>query len=211
VTEDQALDNLHAILARPEYQFDTSVPWWQQVLAPVLDFAWSAITRLVALVFDTASGRDGALGIGILVVSAALVIVALVYLVRALRLSVVREAELHSASLAERRERSDQLWQAAQRLAAAGEFADAVRLQYLSALYALDEHAVLHLERSLTNHEHAQRLQVANPVLAETFSDLVDRYERVRYGRAAVASEAFAEFSTRANNVRAAALRGATA
>jgi uncharacterized protein DUF4129 len=211
MTEDQALERLQAILARPEFQIDTSVPWWQQLLAPVLDAVWGALARLVALVFDTASGQDGALGISILVVSAALVVGALVYLVRALRLSVVREAEMRGATLAERRERSDQLWQAAQRLAAGGEFTDAVRLLYLSSLYALDEHAVLHLERGLTNHEHALRLQSTHPALGGAFSDLVDRYERVRYGRATVSSEAFHEFSGRAQEVRAAALRGATA
>jgi Domain of unknown function (DUF4129) len=211
LTEDQALARLQAILARPEYQFDTSVPWWQQLLAPLVDFVWSALARLVALVFDTASGRDGLLGIGILVVSVALVAAALVYLIRALRLSVVRESEMRSASLAVRRERSDQLWQAAQRLAANGEFTDAVRLLYLSSLYALDEHAVLHLERGLTNREHAQRLQLSDPALAQTFSVLVEHYERVRYGHAAVAPDAFAEFTGRAQQVRTAALQGTPA
>jgi Domain of unknown function (DUF4129) len=139
------------------------------------------------------------------------VALAVAYLARALRLSVVREAQLRGASLAERRERSDQLWQAAQRLASDGEFADAVRLLYLSSLYALDEHALLHIERGLTNREHAARLHDAHPGLAGTFSELVDRYEGVRYGRANVGSAAFAEFSARAEQVRAAALQGAAA
>jgi Domain of unknown function (DUF4129) len=211
MTEDQSLEQLQNILSRPEYRLDTSTPWWQQLLSPVLDFLWSVLVRLVQLVFDTASGRDGLLGLAVLGVSVVLVALAVVYLVRALRLSVVREAQLRGASLAERRERSDQLWQAAQRLASDGEFADAVRLLYLSSLYALDEHALLHIERGLTNREHAARLHDAHPGLAGTFSELVDRYEGVRYGRANVGSAAFAEFSVRAEQVRAAALQGAAA
>jgi Domain of unknown function (DUF4129) len=211
MTEDQSLEQLQNILSRPEYRLDTSPPWWQQLLSPVLDFLWSVLVRLVQLVFDTASGRDGLLGLAVLGVSVVLVALAVAYLVRALRLSVVREAQLRGASLAERRERSDQLWQAAQRLASDGEFADAVRLLYLSSLYALDEHALLHIERGLTNREHAARLHDAHPGLAGTFSELVDRYEGVRYGRANVGSAAFAEFSARAEQVRAAALQGAAA
>ena len=43
---------------------------------------------------------------------------------------------------------------------------------------------------------------------AELFVELLDRYERVRYGHAAVARESFADFSHRAERVRAAALSG---
>jgi uncharacterized protein DUF4129 len=206
--EDQAIGQLHAILARPEFQTDTSVPWWQQLLAPVLDFIWGLISRLWLVIFSSATGREGAVGIAVLALAGLLLGAGVVYLVRALRLSIGREAEVRAASLSERRERSDQLWQAAQRLAAQGEFAEALRVAYLSALYALDERAVLHLERSLTNREHAQRLRSAHPGLADTFGELVERYERVRYGRAAVAAEAFANFSVQAQRVRHAALGG---
>jgi hypothetical protein len=209
--EDQALDRLHAILARSEYRYDDSVPWWQQMLAPILQYVWDLLSRLVGLVLASASGREGGVGVVVLVVATACLAVAVVYLVRTLRLSVLRQAELRGGSLAERRERSDQLWQAAHQAAAVGDYAEAVRLQYLSALYALDERAVLHVERSLTNREHAQRLRGAHPVLAERFADLVDRYERVRYGRAAVAREAFADFSGRAQHVRTVALQGVAA
>jgi hypothetical protein len=211
MTEDQALQQLHAILARPEYQLDSSVPWWQQLLAPLLEYAWSLLSQLIQLVLDASAGRQGGVGVAALLVSAAVVIAALGYLARAVRLSVVRESELHSASLAERRERSDQLWRTAQQRAAAGEYAEAVRLAYLSALYALDEHALLHVELSLTNREHAQRLRRTYPTLGTSFTELVDGYERVRYGRAPVAADGFAEFSRRAESVRSTALTGASA
>jgi Domain of unknown function (DUF4129) len=209
MSEDQALQRLQAILAGPEYHVERDVPWWQQLLAPVIAYVWNLLSQLFHLAVNSATGHEGSVGLVVLVASAAAVVVALVYLVRAVRLSVVRETELRGASLAERRERSDQLWQSAQQLAAAGDFAQALRLLYLSALYALDERALLHVEFNLTNREHAQRLMQTYPALGDSFTELVDRYERVRYGRASVAAESFAEFSRRAQRVRSAAL-GAT-
>jgi len=209
--EDQAVAQLHGILARPEFQSDAALPWWQQLLAPVLEYVWGLLSQLATVLLASVSGREGYLGIGVLAVCLLLCAAVVVFLVRALRLSIGREAEVLAASLSERRERSDQLWQSAQKLAAQGDFPEAVRLAYLSALYALDEHALLHLERTLTNREHALRLRALHPRLADTFGDLVDRYERVRYGRASVAPEAFADFSGRAQQVRSAALGGTTA
>jgi hypothetical protein len=211
MSEDEALQHLHAILARPEYQFDSSPPWWQQLLAPVLDFAWRLLSQLIQLILDTSAGRQGALGLVVLVGAVLVLGVAVVYLGRAVRLSVMRDAELRGASLAERRERSDQLWQTAQQLAATGRYAEAVRFVYLSALYALDERALLHVEFSLTNREHAQRLKRAHPSLGDSFGELVERYERVRYGQADVAQDGFEEISGRAQRVRSAALEGSAA
>jgi hypothetical protein len=211
MSENEALQHLQAILARPEYQLDRSVPWWQQLLAPLLDFGWRLLSQLIQLIVDASAGRGGSLGLGVLIGSALVLAVALAYLIRAVRLSVMREGELRGASLAERRERSDQLWQTAQQLAATGHYAEAVRRLYLSALYALDERELLHVEFSLTNREHAQRLKRAYPSLGDSFGELVERYERVRYGQAEVAPEGFEEFSGRAQRVRSAALEGAGA
>src|SRR5205823_1268508 len=118
----------------------------------------------------------------VLIVSVVLVAFVLVYLVRAVRLSVRRDSRVRAASLAERRERSERLWQTAQQLAAAGQFAEAVRVVYLSALYALDERALLHVESSQTNREHARRLSQLHPDVGQTFSDVVQQYDRLRYG-----------------------------
>src|SRR5437879_13375923 len=107
----------------------------------------------------------------------------------------MRDSQFGSASLAERRERSERLWQTAQQLAAAGQLAEAVRLVYLSALYALDERALLHIENALTNREHAGRLSAAHPELGDGFARLVQTYDRVRYGSAAVSGDAFHELS----------------
>jgi uncharacterized membrane protein YcjF (UPF0283 family) len=206
--EDQALERLAEILARPEYQAERSVPWWQQAFGPVLDLIAYVLARLVQALTDSATGREGWLGIVVLGVCAVLIVVVVVYLARAVRLSVTRDTRLTSASLSERRERSDQLWRSAERFAASGELAEAVRLLYLSALYALDERALLHVERALTNREHARRLDQVHPTLGQTFGEIVDRYERVRYGSFAVAPEFLSELSDLVARLRSAALLG---
>jgi hypothetical protein len=206
MSEDQALERLSEILARPEYQAERSLPWWQQVFGPVLDLARYVVARLIQTLADSATGREGWLGIVVLGVCAVAIAVVLVYLVRAVRLSVIREARLSTASLSQRRERSDQLWASAQRLATAGQLDEAVRTLYLSALYALDERALLHIERTLTNREHARQLQQLHPTLGGTFDDIVDRYDRVRYGSFAVAPEFFSDLAERVGHLRSAAL-----
>jgi|SRR5579864_6614749 len=209
--EDQALQRLQAILARPEYHLDESVPWWQLLLQPVLDAVWQAFTQLWQVIVASVSGREGGLGVVAVVASAAVLASVGVYLVLAVRLSVLREDATRSTALAERRQRSDQLWATAQQLAADVRLAEAVRAAYLSALYALDEHTLLALEPNLTNREHADRLARRHPVVGATFVELVDRYERVRYGSAPVAPATFADLSARVQRVRQAALEPASA
>jgi Domain of unknown function (DUF4129) len=204
--EDAALGRLQAILARPEYRVDDSVPWWQQLLQPVFDFLWQLLGDLWQLIVASATGREGSIGTVVALACVAVLALVGVYLARAVRLSMLRDDELRRGGLAERRERSDHLWALAQRLAAEGELAEAVRALYLSALYALDEHAVLHVEQNLTNREHAARLRARDASLAANFADLVDLYERVRYGHAAVAPTMFEDLSSRAQRIRTAAL-----
>jgi hypothetical protein len=209
--EDQALERLREILARPEYHVDQSPPWWQQLFGPVLDLLNYLLDLLIQTALDTVSGRDGWLGLGVLALSLVLIVVVAVYLVRAVRLSVTHDSRAGSVSLAERRERSERLWQTAQQLAAAGQLAQAVRVVYLSALYALDERALLHVESSQTNREHARQLSRVHPEVAQTFSDVVERYDRVRYGHFPVTQTTFAELSDLVARARSASLHGAAA
>jgi hypothetical protein len=206
--EDQAVERLREILARPEYQGELVRPWWEQLLAPLFDLARYLIARFIQTVVDTTSGREGWFGLGALAVCAVLIVVTAAYLVRAIRLSVTRESRLGSTSLAERRERSERVWATAQQLAAAGELARAVRVVYLSALYALDERALLHVESSLTNREHARRLSLVHPEVAHTFAEVVNNYDRLRYGRFPISATTFAELSGLVARARAASLGG---
>ena len=211
MNEDLALARLREILARPEFQSDQSRPWWEQLLGPVFDLISYLLGRLLQILVDSSSGREGILGFGVFGVCLALSVVVLVYLIRSVRLSVIRDSRAQSASLAARRERSERLWQTAQQLAAAGQLAEAVRVVYLSALYALDERALLHVERSLTNREHARLLSRLHPDVGRTFVEVVDRYDLARYGRAPITEATFTELSGLVARVRVASLQAAAA
>jgi hypothetical protein len=209
--EDQALLRLQEILARPEYQSDVSIPWWEQLLVPIVALVRYLVERLVVGVVNASSGREGWIGFVVLAVCVALFGVVVVYLVRAVSISVRRETSLRSQSLADRRERSERLWQTAQQLAAGGHWQEAVRVVYLSALYALDERALLHVETSLTNREHARELHRLHPELAGTFADVVERYDQLRYGGSPASSEMFEGLSQLVAQARRAALGGSAA
>jgi hypothetical protein len=211
VGEDQALARLREILIRPEYQADQARPWWEQLLRPVFDLIGYLLAQLLLIVYDTTSGRDGLWGIGVFGICVGLIAVVIVYLIRTVRLSVLRDGHIGSASLAERRERSERLWQTAQQLGASGQLTEAVRLLYLSALYALDERALLHVERSLTNREHAGQLSRTHPDIGRTFFEVVDRYDRVRYGRFPITESTFTELGSLVARARTASLRGSAA
>jgi hypothetical protein len=209
--EDQALARLHAILAQPAYRVDTSRSWWDQLTQPVWDLLNALLARLVQAALEAGSGQAGIYGWIVLVACAVLIAAAAVYLARAIRLTIRGETLLASTSLADRRQQSERLWQTAQRLAADGQLAEAVRAIYLSALYALDERALLRVESSQTNREHARELRRAHPDLSLTFSEVVDRYDRLRYGRGTVTPQAFDELSQLVARARSEALRGGVA
>jgi Domain of unknown function (DUF4129) len=201
--EDRALERLQAILSQPEFQSEESTTWWDGLVGIVvepLEAAWAWLWQTVG---SAASGREGWLGVAMIAVSLVLLVAAATYLLRSIRLSVRGEARLQAEASAERRERSDRLWQQAQALAAAGQWAEASRAAYLSALYALDEHAVLRIQSGLTNYEHAARLSREHPELGGAFAELVRRYDRVRYGHYQVTPEAFSELSSLVQKARA--------
>jgi len=195
MSEDQALDRLHAILARPDFRGGTAPSLWEQIQATLLDWLFNQFVVLWQSVRSAASGQEGWLGLAAVALAVLVVGAVALYLVRSIRLAVLREGKLAAEIRAERRERSDQLWATAQRLAARGDWPGAVRAAYLSALYALDEHALLHVQTALTNREHATELALAHPELGSTFAELVRAYDRLRYGRVPITAEAFDDLS----------------
>jgi hypothetical protein len=206
--EDQALARLQAILARPEYQATDTRPWWEQLVAPVLELIVYLFGRLVEAIVDASTGRQGWIGFVALAICVGLFAFAGVYLVRAIGIAIRRDDALQTQTLAERRQRSERLWQSAQELAARGEWSDAIRALYLSALYALDERSLLHVESSLTNREHARVLERGHPELAATFAPVVESYDAVRYGGSAPSPATFADLSALVTRARSAALGG---
>jgi hypothetical protein len=202
--EEEALEGLRSILANPEFQYDPSTPWWQQLLTFVLDPIGAFFAWLVRTAWNAATGNEGLLGIVLVLLSALVLAACVAYLLRSVFLSVRGDSRVRGGLAAERRARSDQLWHEAQTRAAAGEWTEAVRAAYLSALYALDEHAVLHVQSGQTNVEHAMRLSRDHPELGDAFAELVRRYDRLRYGHFPVTAEVFSEVSALVQRARAA-------
>jgi hypothetical protein len=203
MSEADALERLRGILARPEFQRELSRNWWDQLRSTIDEWLYSLWVTLAQSVADGASGREGWLGLAVLAAGAVIVVLVALYLVRSIRLAVLGESRLGAETRAERRERSDRLWASAQELAARGDWPGAVRAAYLSALYALDEHALLHVQSGLTNREHATQLAHAHPELGSTFAELVQRYDRLRYGRYPITPEAYADLSQLVAQARA--------
>jgi len=195
MSEEQALDRLHAILARPDFRGGSAPSFWEQIQATIVDWLFNQFAVLWQSVRGAANGQEGWLGLGALAFAVVILAAVVLYLVRSVRLAVLREGKLAAESRAERRERSDQLWSTAQALAARRDWPGAVRAAYLSALYALDEHALLHVQTALTNREHATELTRAHPELGSTFAELVRAYDRLRYGRDPITAQAFADLS----------------
>jgi hypothetical protein len=193
--EARALEALQTILARPEFAPRRYVnPWrafWEAVQTLLLDF----LRWVFSPVRDVVGGHVGWVQLAVVAVAAVALLAGIVVVVRAIGLAMVRDAAAGTRAAALRRERSDRLWREAHQLAAAGRLREATRALYLSALFALEEHDVLHVEAALTNREHADRLARARPAASDSFATVVQRYDRVRYGNYPVSADSFAELS----------------
>lgn len=199
--EGDALRTLDAILARPEYAEDAVTLYTR--LRQMIE------QRLIDLIFAILGPADDAVRTGWgqlgLVVAGVLVVGGIVYyLARSAGLSIVRSsARLDEHDQVRVRERSDRLWQEAQAAAGSGQYLEASRLVYLSALYALEEHALLRVQEALTNREHALRLAAEHPTASGVFAALVGAYDRLRYGGGVADQDQFAELRRLAGEARA--------
>src|SRR5215471_3758827 len=111
MSEDEALRRLQGILAQPEYQTHEAQSWWDQLLMPVWDLLRFVLERLVLGIVNASTGRQGWIGFVVLAICAVVIGFAAVYVVRAIRISVRRETSIRTHHLAQRRIRSERLWQ----------------------------------------------------------------------------------------------------
>jgi hypothetical protein len=203
VTREEALERLARILAQPEFNRGEGIlywiNWWQQVQRVVYDF----VVGLWNSAADAISGQEGLLGTLLVGLALGALAAALIFVVRAVGLSIVRDQAQASRAARLRRERSDDLWRQAQELAAAGRFGEAMRALYFSGLYALEEHALLRVQESLTNREHAERVAREHPELRGLLTGVVERYDRFRYGHVQATAESVEELRTLVGQARA--------
>ena len=200
--EAAALERLNGVLARSEFNQEAARSFWQILLDRLGNWIYDWLVTLGRPVGQVVEGNATWLSVLVLVVSLAAIALVLWLIARAIRLTVVGETLERRRDAQARRERSDALWQRAQQLAAEGRFAEAARDLYLSALYALEEHAVLRVQAGLTNREHALRVAGEHPELSAAFGSLVQRYDRLRYGAYTADAASFAELSGLADRAR---------
>jgi hypothetical protein len=201
--ETQALERLGGVLARPEFQAERSRRLWDTVWGAFGDWLHNLLAGLFRPVEAAIRGQELWINLAIIAVTIVLLGILVAFVARAVGLSVGRDAGAQARAAAAHRERSDEHWGRAQELAAAGRFAEATRALYLSALYALEEHAVLKVQAALTNREHADRVAREHPELSGVFAMLVQRYDRLRYGNHPVDRDTFAELRGLVERTRA--------
>jgi hypothetical protein len=199
--ESRALEALRGILARPEFT-PREASWWELFWAAIWDLLWDFVLWVISPVRKALAGQLAWWDLALLALALGVIAAGIWFVLRTVRAGVVRDAGAAVREAARRRERSDRLWAEAHELAAAGRYVEAVRALYLSALYALEERAVLAVQEGLTNREHAERLARTRPGAGEAFSEVVQRYDRLRYGGLPADAAAFGELSTLVERAR---------
>src|SRR5687768_1941006 len=180
--EARALEALRGILARPEFTQARYVNAWEALWAALAALLIDFLNTLFLPAGEVIAGRGNWVQVAVVLVAAARLLGAGVFVARTVGLPMVRDASTGERAASERRTRSDRLWREAHELAAADRLVEARRALYLSALYGLEEHDVLRVEAALTNREHADRVARARPAASAAFAAVVQRYDRLRYG-----------------------------
>lgn len=135
-------------------------------------------------------------GIGLL-----LLLGMLIYLLRGLRGSWTREAQINDADDPEAHLTANTALQQATILARGGDYRTAVRYLYLSSLLWLDERGMLRYDRTLTNREYLERLS-DNAELRLWLVPIVDTFDRVWYGHMALDADSFAAYQQQVDGLR---------
>jgi hypothetical protein len=93
----------------------------------------------------------------------------------------------------------------AQELAAnsedAQDYRNAVRYLYLSSMLMLDERGLLHYDRTLTNREHLRQI-AGKPQLTEALSPVVETFDAVWYGFAALNEATYQQYRQNVERLR---------
>lgn len=140
------------------------------------------------------------LGWFLLIVGVLLVLGLLVYALRGVRGTVLRDQQVRQAA-EERALSSTDARVRAQALLNNGDVRSAVRYLYLSSLLWLDEHKLLRYERSLTNREYLDQVQ-HNPRLHEQLSPVVRTFDRVWYGKRPIDADALRTYQEQVDALR---------
>ncbi len=205
-----ALDRLDGVFERPPFQ-DRELPsawtqFWSNVgdaIIAFLDWIFGSLPSggTVPSVPAPNSFRSlSSLGWALLIIGLLLVLALLIYTLRAVRRSVLRDARVR-AEVAEETISSGQALDRAQAEAQAGDYRGAVRFLYLGALLWLDERKLLRYDRSLTNREYLDASRDDMP-LHDRLAPIVGTFDRVVYGHRELSEEDFLAYQQQVEALR---------
>jgi hypothetical protein len=191
---------LQELLSRPPFQRaqpqDTTPRWLVDLLGwlgRLLDSLFSPIRRVSA-------GSGGIVSWLLAILAAVLVLVVIVYLVLGVRRNLVREVSTPDDDPEAHLTARTALDQAGD-LARGGDYRTAVRYLYLSALLWLDERGRLRYDRALTNREYLEQVR-DSPELRARLAPIVETFDQVWYGHAALDEATFAAYRAQIEALR---------
>jgi hypothetical protein len=193
-----ALERLRALLGKPPFAQAGSSEgsWWNDFWAWVLRLLGSLL-RPIGMATQPAGE---AIGWAVLAVGGLLLAGLIGYVLRGLRRSMAADASIAADDPAAGLTARTALDQAGD-IARGGDYRTAMRYLYLSALLWLDERDLLRYDRALTNREYLERLR-DNAALRERLRPIVETFDRVWYGHAALDAEGFAAYRAHVEALR---------
>lgn len=190
---------LHAILARPEFDWPAEQPnpadqWFQKLLDRFL--AW-----LNEIFGDGITIRLFDANLFLLVSSVVFVFV-LFFVFRMIFTDFVKESQIaadHGSP--DEPLTSETAFEKAQSLSRGGDFRSAVRYLYLSSLLVLDERGLLRYDRSKTNREYLRSVS-QSPQLAQPLEEVIEVFDNVWYGYHSLEEDSFKHYSERVRELK---------
>ncbi|HEY0737602.1 MAG TPA: DUF4129 domain-containing protein [Herpetosiphonaceae bacterium] len=213
-TQDpQALSKLDEVFSRPPFQDREAPSAWTQFWRSVGQAIENFFNSLGNAMPNPPSGPATApqpssfgslspVGWVMLVIGVLLVLALVLYAIRGVRGSLVRDAKAREeAALEEENITATEALDRAQDQARTGDYRTAVRYLYLSSLLWLDEHKLLRYDRSLTNREYLDQVRSNGP-LSQQLAPVVSTFERVWYGKREIAEQDFLAYEAQIQELR---------
>lgn len=210
--DPDALSKLDDVFSKPPFK-SREVPsawtqFWRNVGQAISDFfdwlfrATPNVGPFAPPPQPTSFNGLSPLGWAMLIVGLLLVLGLVIYAIRGVRQSVVRDAKARAEAEAEAEQiTATEALDRAQTQARSGDYRTAVRYLYLSSLLWLDERRLLRYDHSLTNREYLAEAR-ANPALHERLSPVIGTFERVWYGQRELAEQDFRAYEEQVQGLR---------
>ncbi len=129
-----------------------------------------------------------------------LVIMLVVYAVRGVKGSLIRDAHARRSAEAEVELTANAALERAEAETMSGDYRNAVQFLYLSSLLWLHEQHLLRYDHALTNREYLE--QLAGKPLQGQLAPIVETFDRVWYGKSALAPDEFQAYEARIAQLR---------